>query len=196
MSSGAEDASACESDQRAANKCIHAPRSLCYRANYITAKCLVSRGRGTCAPLTSASIIWAWKEHCDSSIICSWPLPIQSKAVWAYGVISHDETCNHYKQMKFVVVSVQTRVSRACHLKPLLMNTWQTEARDVMMALGTGRWFHDPSSEFKKDSNEPLQQADRCVKTHSGCFHTSAVWCLVRNLIKLTRFKQSGGVVY
>lgn len=41
---------ASESDQRARYKCIHAPWSLCYQANYITAKCLVNQRGGKWCP--------------------------------------------------------------------------------------------------------------------------------------------------
>lgn len=51
-----------------------------------------------------------------------------------YGVIYHDETCHHDKQMKFVALSAQTCVS----FEGLVMNTWQTETQEVKTALSSG----------------------------------------------------------
>lgn len=57
----------CASDQRACYKCIHTPWSLCYQANYITAKCLVRQtGEVVLWTHTSPWIILS-SHHCGGA---------------------------------------------------------------------------------------------------------------------------------
>lgn len=87
---------ASESDQRACYKFIHALWSLCYQANYITAKCLVNQGGGKRCPqlkrvpgfislhISQCRITEGAVQLLNDLLIISPQLEVSDVSIWCY----------------------------------------------------------------------------------------------------------------